>query len=256
MTEMRLAKTCSTCIHAQWSKGQYYYGGTKRQMGMCLGLCDGTPPAMPKEKFPVDASNRHAYSLWRNARVYMKVHGVAFYLYWPGRGQGLYEKTKKEGQLVDKDTYLGWMERDLKEALCGTEDRLRNEVENAIRDYRDELDKKERYEVRGLTSPYGSYILSNHGFPEELMDARESHLGKFLAYWPEIEKRVREQSEKYYDDFEKNFTWWQKNWPLCRTAHRVTVCDLYVESKRRETVARSVAKGGYSLHKKEEQRNV
>lgn len=48
MSQLRLARTCSTCKFAQWGKSNSpYWSGGKKQTGICFVHCEGNPPKSP-----------------------------------------------------------------------------------------------------------------------------------------------------------------------------------------------------------------
>jgi len=246
---MWLARTCSSCTKALWGWPDYHAGG-KKQMGICLGMCDGLPPPRPAEPYPVQVTDGKLYGyLYRRVKL---PNNRLFRTFWIGTHKTLYD-VAKGGELLTKARYMAQLSLDLEKSFKYTEEVLKTAWEHSQADWDKACHEKAAWEERarekGWSGRFHSTLLEESSSVKEVQEKRLAELNDFLENIDAIRLRVTTEASEFYDAFKLNYDWWQENWPKCRTCHRVTTCNLYEEASRRETVARSVAKGGHSLHK-------
>lgn len=58
VSELKLAKTCSTCKHAKFKSGGWWSTGRK-QMGICMVFTEGDEPALPSESSLYNYAVKH-----------------------------------------------------------------------------------------------------------------------------------------------------------------------------------------------------
>ena len=98
MTKLWLAKTCSTCILSMFKppKYSYYRSRGKKQLGICMGLCNGRTPEVGPVPFDVDCRPDDVNRAYGTHTLY---------------------EVAVAGKAPNKETYMQYFERDM--AGCG-----------------------------------------------------------------------------------------------------------------------------------------
>ena len=233
-TTVKMANTCGHCIYGIFSMPKNYYGGSfraKKAMGMCIVLCNGMVPPAPRDPFNVDCYN----SLPEVERRYK-------------RRVVLYDAAKR-GFPPSKEVYMQLFEEEYNSRRSGREKECRRRLESVDDDHAKVMRYKKMVDA-GERVYYDRRMASMT--LEELRKERENNLRIVLETWEEELAIMRDRVSRYYDRWKVNYDWWQENWPLTRRCHRITTCDAFEDNTKKEPVARSVTKGGHSLHKEEE----
>lgn len=86
-------------------------------------------------------------------------------------------------------------------------------------------------------------VFSLHEYKQEFIDQHQ-----WMVRTPEQQQKVEKDLLDYYNRWLTNHEWWERNWPVMRRCHRLTVCGAHECGKAREKTAKAVANGGYSIH--------
>jgi hypothetical protein len=193
--EIEMAHTCSNCTKSLFKqKGYDWYASGKKQLGVCLALCDGSPPKCVDESWYVRLIdvNVEYDMVGETYNTHRTITGTCTTLTSLGR----------LGIVLEKDKYLQLRRTKTEKDLLGI----------SISRYRD-------LELYGI----------------------EKYINGCLDY-----------DAKFYDEWRKNYDWWQVNFPLARRCHRNLTCDLWENNGKRESYAKSIISGHYALEDNKE----
>lgn len=212
MNDLRLAHTCSTCKYGLFTKpkwwSHYRSWSSKKQLGTCLGLCDGMPPSVTKSPF-LSVKFQYGEDRWQRASSL--------------------QDAAKAGYVVEREDYLKLVEEAWLARFDDAYARLSANLETAEEDWQ-------------------KYHYSHFASAQEWQAECQKRLDDWLNKRDKYRASTMQMAENHYDSFLANYLWWQENWPRCRRCHRNCVCDLWVEEPKRESYARAIVNGGYTLN--------
>jgi hypothetical protein len=208
MTEITVAKTCSTCKFSKWTTT---WNKGKKQMGICMLHTEGEEPVLPSEG-----------TLYTHVVTHKEMKDVHEYVtvLW----------AYHYGEKLDRHDMLKYRARSgdgyNPKCLYGKENVLATIHKN------DNL--------------HSSYFEGYEEITKEEYMLRYAELAEEFDPFKEAEWSLQSATETWHK-FNDNFVWWQENKDKMRRCHRNTTCASHVYEPKREPIAKAVANGKHKL---------